>query len=147
MTYKQPVSVLVLIHTRDLRVLLLERNDFANAWQSVTGSREGEEHLSDTARREVAEETGIDAGLYTLRDWQCCTDFEIYEIWRHRYPPGVTTNTEHVFSLEVPAEIAVRLAPREHRRFQWLDWHAAAEAVFSPSNAEALRQLPQRIAN
>ncbi|GAA5785066.1 NUDIX pyrophosphatase [Chitiniphilus shinanonensis] len=144
MTYKQPVSVLVLIHTRDLRVLLLERCDFADAWQSVTGSREGEESLAETARREVLEETGIDAAHYALRDWQCSTDYDIYERWRHRYAPGVTVNTEHVFSLEVPDGIAVRLAPREHRRYRWLSWQAAAEAVFSPSNAEALRQLPAR---
>ncbi|UXY14061.1 dihydroneopterin triphosphate diphosphatase [Chitiniphilus purpureus] len=145
MAYKQPVSVLVLIHTPELEVLLLERNDFADAWQSVTGSREGEEALSETARREVWEETGIDTREHTLRDWAYCSDFEIYARWRHRYAPGVTTNTEHVFSLTVVERPPVILAPGEHRRYCWVDWARAADMVFSPSNAEAIRLLPQRL--
>lgn len=147
MSYKQPTSVLVVIHTPDLKVLLLERTDFTDAWQSVTGSREGDESLLQTAMREVGEETGIDARHYTLRDWQFSSDFEIYELWRHRYAPGVTHNTEHVFSLEVPAELQVQLAEREHRRYRWVDWNVAAEMVFSPSNADAIRSLPERIAH
>lgn len=147
MNYKQPVSVLVVIHTPDLKVLLLERTDFTDAWQSVTGSREDDESLESTARREVMEETGLLADKHLLRNWHYSSEFEIYERWRHRYAPGVTSNTEHVFSLEVPDEIAVTLAEREHRRFRWLDWHIAAEMVFSPSNAEAIRMLPERIGN
>jgi dihydroneopterin triphosphate diphosphatase len=144
MAYKQPISVLVVIHTADLKVLLLERVDYPGAWQSVTGSREGDESLLETARREVLEETGIAAG--ELCDWQCSWDYEIYARWRHRYAPGVTTNTEHVFGLQVPAEIAVQLAEREHTRYCWLDWNEAAAKVFSPSNAQAIRMLPARAA-
>lgn len=145
MAYKQPVSVLVIVHTPDLKVLLMERTDFPDAWQSVTGSREDDERMIETACRELLEETGLDAQQHILRDWDYCSDFEIYERWRHRYAPGVTTNTEHVFSLEVPETLAVTLAEREHSRYRWLDWHVAAEMVFSPSNAEAIRMLPERI--
>lgn len=144
MAYKQPVSVLVIIHTPDLKILLMERADYPGAWQSVTGSREGEESLLETARREVFEETGIRAG--ELHDWQCSWDYEIYARWRHRYAPGVTTNIEHVFGLQVPNEITVQLAEREHTRYCWLDWQAAAAKVFSPSNAQAIRMLPKRLA-
>ena len=45
----------------DLDVLLLERADFPGYWQSVTGSQEPGETLAETAARELAEETGIDA--------------------------------------------------------------------------------------
>ncbi|MDR3414233.1 MAG: dihydroneopterin triphosphate diphosphatase [Formivibrio sp.] len=145
MSHKQPISVLVIVHTPDLKVLLLERVDFQDAWQSITGSKEGDELLADTAKREVFEETGLNAGQFTLRDWQQSSDFEIYEIWRHRYAPGVTTNTEHVFSLEIPEPIDVVLSEREHRHFRWVDWNIAAEMVFSPSNAEAIRELPEHI--
>lgn len=147
MAHKQPLSVLVIIHTAALQVLLLERVDFTDAWQSVTGSREGDENLRDTALREVGEETGIHARDLDLRDWHFSSDFEIYSLWRHRYAPGVTINTEHVFSLEVPEDIAITLSEHEHRRFRWVDWHVAAEMVFSPSNADAIRQLPERIGN
>ncbi|WP_159671401.1 dihydroneopterin triphosphate diphosphatase [Andreprevotia sp. IGB-42] len=145
MAYKQPISVLVVIHTPDLQVLLIERADFPEAWQSVTGSREGEETLLETARREVTEETGIVLDSNAFRDWQHSSDYEIYEVWRHRYAPGVMINTEHVFSLEVATAQPVTLAPGEHTRFRWVSWQAAAEMVFSPSNAEAIRMLAERI--
>lgn len=142
--YKQPVSTLVVIHTPDLQVLLLERADRPGYWQSVTGSREGDESLADTARREVAEETGLDVTDFMLTDWQYNTDYVIWPEWRHRYEPGVTTNREHVFGLLVPAPMPVRLAPLEHLSYAWLPWAQAAEKVFSPSNAAAIRELPLR---
>ncbi|MBB5019092.1 dATP pyrophosphohydrolase [Chitinivorax tropicus] len=145
MPYKQPVSTLVVIHTADAQVLLIERADYAGAWQSVTGSREGEELLIDTARREVAEETGFDASRFELTDWHCQHQYEIYERWRHRYPPGTTHNTEHVFGLLLPSMLTPRLAPREHVGFVWLPWGQAADKVFSWSNAAAIRQLPERL--
>lgn len=142
---KQPVSVLVVIHTADGQVLLIERADRAGFWQSVTGSREGQEALVDTARREVREETGLDADAYQLSDWHITNRYEIYPHWRHRYPPGVTENEEHVFGLLLPAPQPITLAPDEHSRYQWLPWSTAVDKVFSPSNAEALRLLPLRL--
>lgn len=139
---KQPVSVLVVIYTAAREVLLLERADHPGYWQSVTGSREGEESLFETALREVSEETGIDAAQFQLTDWQQQNEYEIYPHWRHRYAPGVTRNTEHVFGLQVPRDIDVRLAPREHLGYVWLPWQEAAAKVFSPSNRAAILQLP-----
>lgn len=140
-TYKQPVSVLVVIHTPDLRVLLLERADHPGYWQSVTGSRNPGETLTQTAAREVREETGIDAGEYVLTDWQITNRYEIYPEWRHRYAPGVSRNTEHVFGLMVPTPLEIALAPREHLDYLWLPREEAVRKVFSPSNAEAIERL------
>ena len=143
--YKQPVSVLVLVHTPALDVLLLERADFPEHWQSVTGSCEPGEPLARTALRELAEETGIDATRYGgVVDWRTSNDFEIFSQWRHRYPPGTTHNTEHVFSVEVPSRVPVRLAPREHRAFAWLPWQEAAARCFSWTNRAAIEALPER---
>lgn len=159
-TYKIPESVLVIIHTPALEVLLLERADRPGFWQSVTGSLDTQEELlADTARREVHEETGIviavngevqHAGsaqvpLHALRDWQLSNVYEIYPVWRHRYAPGVTRNTEHVFGLLVPRDTPVVLAPREHVQQIWLPYREAADRCFSASNAEAILQLPQRL--
>jgi dihydroneopterin triphosphate diphosphatase len=147
--YKIPESVLVVIHTEALEVLLIERADHPGYWQSVTGAKDRvDEPLVETCVREVAEETGITIGtpvvpLSTLRDWHMSSEYDIYPVWRGRYAPGVTRNTEHVFGLTVPAGIAVTLSPREHLRHQWLPYRAAAERCFSPSNAEAIRQLPR----
>jgi dATP pyrophosphohydrolase len=145
MNYKIPVSVLVLVHTADLQVLLLERADRPGFWQSVTGSQHAGEMLLQTAQRELAEETGIIAAPGALVDWQRQNRFEIYAHWRSRYAPGVTHNTEHVFGLTLPAVRDIVLAPREHLAWQWLPWRAAADRVFSWSNAEAIRELPQRV--
>lgn len=143
--YKTPISVLVVVHTPELEVLLLERADRPGFWQSVTGSQHAGETLEQTAVRELAEETGIDAVRYGLTDWQAQNEFEIYPQWRHRYAPGVTHNTEHVFSVQVPEPLSVVLAPREHLAYEWVPWRAAADRAFSWTNVEAIRQLPQRM--
>jgi dATP pyrophosphohydrolase len=143
-THKIPVSTLVVIHTPELEVLLLERADHPGYWQSVTGSQHEGEPLRETAIREVGEETGIDARAHRLEDWKLQNVYEIYPEWRHRYAPGVTQNTEHVFGLQVPAGTAVRVAPREHLAAQWVPWHEAAERVFSWSNRKAILMLPER---
>lgn len=143
--FKTPISVLVLIHTADLKVLLIERADKAGFWQSVTGSLEAEDaSLRDTAVREVMEETGLDATQFDLSDWHFSQTYEIYEHWRYRYAPGVTHNTEHIFGLELPNIVDVKLAPNEHVAYEWVDWREAAKRVFSWTNVEALRLLGER---
>jgi dATP pyrophosphohydrolase len=141
---KIPVSTLVVIYTPRLDVLLLERADHPGFWQSVTGSLHEGESLEQTARREVGEETGIEAPAGALEAWNLQNVYEIYPVWRHRYAPGVTHNTEHVFGLRVPDRVPVRLAPREHLASAWLPWRQAADRVFSWSNRKAILTLPER---
>ncbi|MEO8937311.1 MAG: dihydroneopterin triphosphate diphosphatase [Burkholderiaceae bacterium] len=148
--FKIPTSVLVVIHTDDLRVLLLERADRADHWQSVTGSIDTvDEPLMQTAAREVGEETAIDARTDgSLTDWHHAIEYTIYPHWRPRYAPGVTRNVEHWFGLRLPNDYPsrdrVRVAPREHLQYAWLPLADAAARCFSPSNAEAILQLPHR---
>lgn len=140
--FKIPESVLVVIHTARGEVLLIERADHPGYWQSVTGSLDTpDEALEATAWREVGEETGIAQG--ELSNWGLANVYQIYPVWRHRYAPGVTHNTEHVFGLQLPAALPARLNPREHLAQQWLPWREAADRCFSPSNAEAILQLPR----
>ena len=147
--FKIPESVLVVIHTPALQVLLIERADKPGFWQSVTGSlARPDEALEATCAREVLEETGIDIDAVVraggrLVDWGLANVYEIYPVWRHRYAPGITHNTEHVFGLTVAEGTPVRLNPREHLAWRWLPWREAADACFSPSNAEAILQLPR----
>ncbi|MBO9512958.1 MAG: dihydroneopterin triphosphate diphosphatase [Variovorax sp.] len=147
--WKIPESVLVVIHTPALDVLLIRRADADDFWQSVTGSKDTEdEPLALTAAREVAEETGIDCGegsalAAQLVDWGLENVYEIYPRWRSRYAPGVTHNTEHLFGLCVPERLAPTLDAREHTHWRWLPYRDAADACFSPSNAEAILLLPQ----
>lgn len=147
--HKIPESVLVIIHTARLDVLLLRRtalHEGQEFWQCVTGSKDWqEESWSETAAREVAEETGIDAAApgCRLTDWGLENTYVIYPEWQHRYAPGVWHNTERVFGLQVPADTPVALNPREHTAYAWLNWHEAADRCQSSSNAEAILWLPR----
>lgn len=142
--FKIPQSVLVVIHTPALDVLLINRADAPQFWQSVTGAKDWEDETFEAAAvREVREETGIDCGRGRLTDWGLENVYGIYPRWLHRYAPGVTRNTEHVFGLCVPAGTPVTLNPREHTAYRWLPWREAADACFSPSNAEAILMLPE----
>ncbi len=144
--YKQPLSALVVVYTVALDVLLLERADFPDHWQSVTGSAEWGEPVAMTAARELVEETGIDAApLGGVIDWQLTNRYEIFTQWRHRYPPGITHNVEHTFGLALPARVPVTLRPREHVGYAWLPWRAAAARCFSWSNRDAILTLPFRL--
>ncbi|HEV3106616.1 MAG TPA: dihydroneopterin triphosphate diphosphatase [Trinickia sp.] len=148
---KIPESVLVVIHTPELEVLIIERVDKPGFWQSVTGSKDRlDEPLAETAVREVAEETGIVVGtplvpMRALVDWRAQIEYEIYPVWRHRYAEGVTRNVEHWFGLEVPHRVEVTLEPREHTAYLWLPFEEAAARCFSWSNRDAILQLPRRL--
>ena len=143
MAFKVPESVLVVVHTAELQVLLLERAAQPGFWQSVTGSREpGDPDLLATARRELVEETGLTVGALT--DWRLTNRYEIWPQWRARYAPDATHNTEHVFGFLVPEITMATLDPTEHSRQVWLPWQEAMEKVFSPTNRDAIWQLSRR---
>ena len=142
---------MVVIYTllgKNLKVLLIERADRADFWQSVTGSVEPQDaDLTATAMRELVEETGFDVAnnpALKLTDWQLSQTYEIYQHWRYRYAAGITHNIEHVFGLELPSELHPTLAPDEHVAYEWLDWGVAAEKCFSWTNTEAIRVLGAR---
>ena len=139
--YKIPISALVLIYNKQNEILLLHRADKENYWQSVTGSIEENELPIDAAKREVFEETGIRAEDHLFQDWKMNNQYEIFKHWRYRYEPGVELNTEHIFALEVPKQIPIKLSPEEHIEYQWLGAKEAAKKVFSWTNVKAIENL------
>ncbi|AKQ34581.1 dihydroneopterin triphosphate diphosphatase [Salmonella enterica] len=145
--YKRPVSVLVVIFAQDTkRVLMLQRRDDPDFWQSVTGSIEEGETALQAAVREVKEEVTIDvaAEQLTLIDCQRTVEFEIFSHLRHRYEPGVMHNTEFWFCLALPHERQVIFT--EHLTYQWLDAPDAAALTKSWSNRQAIEEFVINVA-
>lgn len=134
--FKRPESVLVVIYSADAQVLMLRRHEPPTFWQSVTGSLEWGEQPEQAARRELVEETGLDAA--SLEDCHESHLFEIYEIWRHRYAAGVAENREHVFRLAVPEACPVTLDALEHSEYEWLPRVEAAQRASSYTNRQAI---------
>lgn len=141
--YKRPESVLVVVYTRDGKVLLLKRADHPEFWQSVTGSMNWEE--SDprvTAVRELREETGIDVEPAALQDLGLVERYPIFPQWRHRYAPGVIENAEHAFALELPQPVILASHP-EHTAFEWFDFPEAINRATSTTNRAAIERIAQ----
>ncbi|MBW8192876.1 dihydroneopterin triphosphate diphosphatase [Neiella marina] len=138
---KRPVSVLVVIASQTGHGLLLQRRDDPSFWQSVTGSLEWGEQPEPAAVRELAEETGLtpQKGVWSNMNRQVC--YTIRPQWRHRYPDGCYSNTEHWFSLMLPSPVPIQLAPQEHLSFEWLPWQQVMTKLSSASNQQALQCL------
>lgn len=139
MNYKNPHSILTVIYAENTgRVLMLQRQDDPDFWQSVTGTIEPNETPFETAVREVKEETGIDIFAQNLSFYDCkhTVEFEIFPQFRYKYAPHISHCTEHWFLLALPEEVAPTLT--EHLAFQWLPKKQAIELTKSPNNAQAI---------
>jgi len=136
---KIPISVLVLIYTKNKDILILKKNNGKDMWQSVTGSINDGESVDDAAKREVYEETGLNADNIINCNKQYI--FEIYEMWRYKYDDNVTHNTEHVFLLELDERKDIIIDKEEHVSYEWTSRVKAAEKVFSHTNRQAIFDL------
>ncbi|MBD3585126.1 dihydroneopterin triphosphate diphosphatase [Salinimonas sp. HHU 13199] len=138
MSLKRPESVLVVLYDLQHRVLVMQRNDDAEFWQSVTGTIEAGETPLQTAYREVAEETGLQLhpDNQAIVDQQTTNIFKIREKWLHRYPPGTRYNREHVFTAQVDSDTTLILT--EHSAYEWLSKAEALSRLWSQTNVEAV---------
>lgn len=141
MAYKRPVSVLVVIYAEDTkRVLMLQRRDDPDFWQSVKRPGRGET-APQAAAREVKEEVAIDVAReqLTLKDCQRTVEFEIFSHLRHRYAPGIERNTESWFCLALPHEREIVFT--EHLTYRWVNAADAAALTKSWSNRQAIEEF------
>ncbi len=141
-TYKNNQGVLVVIYASlERKFLLLKRLDSQDFWQSVTGTMEQGETLYQTALREVFEETGINitASNIELNDLNQQVEFKIFDEFRYKYPPHISTFTEHWFACDLKNCITPRLI--EHSDFMWCEQQDAIELCRSPSNQEAIASI------
>lgn len=149
MTFKRPESVLVVLFDEYFRVLVLQRDDDANFWQSVTGSLEANEVPIQTAYREVLEEIGLDISKATslsgqskvgqIADCRLINQYVIREDWRYRYAPGTRHNFEYVFCAQIPSTTNIVLT--EHLQYLWLSKQDAIQKVWSNTNKQAIERF------
>lgn len=141
MKFKNNQSVLVVIYCEESkRILMLQRQDDPDFWQSVTGSLEENETPRQAAIRELWEEVRlkITENSTALFDCHESVEFEIFPHFRYKYAPNVTHCREHWFLLAVEREFVPQLS--EHLAYQWVSAEQAAKMTKSPNNAEAIRK-------
>jgi len=141
MQYKNNQSVLVVIYAKDTnRVLMLQRQDDPDFWQSVTGTIESGETPKNTAIRELWEEVRLDISENSTALFDCneSIEFEIFPHFRYKYAPNVTHCHEHWFLLAMEQEFEPVLS--EHLAYQWVSPEQAIQMTKSSNNAEAIRK-------
>lgn len=140
MPYKRPESVLVVLYSGS-DVLMLQRKDDPEFWQSVTGTMEENETSLETAYREVREETGIvcTPDFHPIIDGKTTAQYTIRPQWQYRYAPDTKVNTEYAFSVEIARDSEIALT--EHLAYLWLPKQQAIQKAWSPSNQEAIAKF------
>jgi 8-oxo-dGTP pyrophosphatase MutT (NUDIX family) len=112
-------------------LFLLLRPERGGFWQPVTGGVETGEVIAAAALREATEETGLP---FATKPRSLDYSFA-FERDGKRFE-------EHVFALEAPAGVPVRIDPHEHVDHRWIPAESAAkEKLKHDSNAEGLRRL------
>ncbi|OOF56905.1 dihydroneopterin triphosphate diphosphatase [Rodentibacter myodis] len=141
MNFKNNQSILVVIYSKETNnVLMLQRQDDPDFWQSVTGSIEKGEMPQDAAIRELWEEVRLKISENSTALFDCneCVEFEIFPHFRYKYAPHITHAREHWFLCAVDEEFVPQLA--EHLDFKWVSAQEAVKMTKSPNNAEAIRK-------
>ena len=140
MSYRRPVSVLVVVHSDAGDVLLLRRSNPFDFWQSVTGSLKDNESHGQAAARELLEETGLtNEGI--LVDSGISRTFAIDPRWRNKFARGSVENIEHEWRYRLPEKTDILLNADEHSEYCWVSVEEAIAKVWSWTNRDALKLL------
>lgn len=138
--YRRPESVLVVVYTKDLKILVIKRTDPFPCWQSITGSLNNDEKKYDAALRELQEETGL-TNEGTMISTGVYRTFTIDQRWKHKYDNNTKENIEYEFYYELKRPHKIKLNSKEHSNFEWVDIEDAIKMVWSWTNKESLNKL------
>ena len=134
--------VKVLVHDRDLVLLLHRKPERGNFWQPITGSIEEGEQPIETARRELIEETGHSGQPIPLDLDQ---SFMIEsQFLAAKYPLPIIAS-ETGFEVEMSRDVPIRIDSDEHDAYGWFPFAEAYEKIRWTDDREALEQLESRL--
>jgi dihydroneopterin triphosphate diphosphatase len=122
----------VLIHVRRGEEFLVLRRTDHDYWHTVAGGVEPGEESVDAARRELREETGLEAEPTEIGSFEY-----VREAWERE--PGLRVAVRG-FLVDAPAGWEPWLDD-EHSEYRWCEADAAAELLFWPEPAALLRSL------
>jgi lipoyl(octanoyl) transferase len=127
--------VKVVVHDGDRVLLLHRRPECGDFWQPITGSIEEGESPLETARRELAEETGHRGDVRSL---DLAQSFLI-----DRENPIIAS--EIAFAAAVDSSLPIRIDEEEHDAWGWFTFAEAYEKIRWTDDREALERLERSL--
>ena len=131
--------VKIVIHDDDRVLLLHRRPERGNFWQPITGSIEEGEAPLDTARREIAEETGHRGEPQPLDLTQSFMIESQYLESKGYVAPIVAS--EVCFHAALDSRLPIRIDPEEHDEWGWFTFSEAYERMRWTDDREALERV------
>ena len=146
---RRPEEVLVVVHRRgagDPEFLVLERSPARHAyWHVVAGALDAGEEAEAAARRELREETGLDAEVTPLgREYAYSLDDEPLDV-RARFSPDVTQIAVTGFAAEAAPGWEPSL-DEEHVGYRWCSAEAAVALLRYPEPRDAVLETARLLA-
>jgi len=108
-------------------------------WQPVTGGVESGETIEQTARRELAEETGFPPD--DLRPVGFTYSFPPDEFFKNVYETPPDEIVVHVFVARVPSGAEPKIDAVEHDEYQWCSYDQALDLLHWWDDKESIKQV------
>jgi 8-oxo-dGTP pyrophosphatase MutT (NUDIX family) len=132
-------EVVVVVRREGGELLVMRRApERLGYWSLVSGGLEPDETPEVAAKRELLEETGLDAEVRALPVSLTYSLLDDPPAIRARYAPGIETVTVHAFVADAPAGWEPTL-DAEHDAHRWCDLEGAVELMVYETARDALR--------
>lgn len=139
MPYKFRKSVFIVVYSRrdgGLKYLILKRKKHWTGWEFPKGGREKGEKIIHTVKREVKEESGLEA--MKIKRFNKFGLYRYEKIFPDR--PGFIGQSYSLWAAEVGKGKA-GFDPSEHSDCTWMDFEKAVKKVTWPNQKKCLKKV------